>query len=322
MDVNRASHLFQEASQEEIAALFHAALGEGDIRSSRLLSGGLFNTTYYVEYGPEHRRAVLRLGPVNRHLLLGHELNLMAAEVLMCGLCQVAEVPCSRILAWDASRQHIARDWMIVEYIPSVVMAEAKLPEDEKSRLRRQVGTYLNRLHQVEGDSFGYLSRIAMGIRFGSWREAFMFEAEDILTRLEAYRPFPPEVFAALRRRFASGGPVLDEIKTPQLLHTDMWEGNVLLTEDAREIAAVIDGDRAVFGDVDFEFASEWGAGLTSLCGREPPGSGSPARRERMSLYRLYYVLLEAYVWTAEYDGPEVRQEKQNALLALLREKQ
>ncbi len=72
MDVNRASHLFQEASQEEIAALFHAALGEGDIRSSRLLSGGLFNTTYYVEYGPEHRRAVLRLGPVNRHLLLGH----------------------------------------------------------------------------------------------------------------------------------------------------------------------------------------------------------------------------------------------------------
>ena len=34
------------------------------------------NTTYLVEYGPSHQKAVLRLGPVNRHLIMGFEENL------------------------------------------------------------------------------------------------------------------------------------------------------------------------------------------------------------------------------------------------------
>ncbi len=319
MDVNCASRLFREISREEISALFQAALGEGEIRTSRLLQGGLFNTTYYVEYGPEPRQAVLRLGPVNRHLLMGHERDLMAAEVRMGALCREAGVPCSHVLAWDDSRQSFGRDYMIAAYIPSVVMAEAPLPEGERDRLRRQMAAYLSRLHQVEGDCFGYLSRICRGVRFASWRDAFLFEAEDILTRLEAYGLFPPEDFAALRRRFAAGGPALDEVTTPRLLHTDMWEGNVLLTEDCREIAAIIDGDRAVFGDTDFEFASGWGACLAPLCGQEPPEAGGPARRERIALYRLYYHLLEAYVWAAEYDGPAVCRERRDTVLALLR---
>ena len=138
MDVNRASRLFREISREEISALFQAALGEGEIRTSRLLQGGLFNTTYYVEYGPEPRQAVLRLGPVNRHLLMGHERDLMAAEVRMGALCREAGVPCSRVLAWDDSRQSFGRDYMIAAYIPSVVMAEAPLPEGERARLRRR----------------------------------------------------------------------------------------------------------------------------------------------------------------------------------------
>ena len=58
----------------------------------------------------------------------------------------------------------------------------------------------------------------------------------------------------------------------------------MLLTEDCREIAAIIDGDRAVFGDTDFEFASGWGACLAPLCGQEPPEAGGPARRERSVL--------------------------------------
>ena len=119
-------------------------------------------------------------------------------------VCREAGVPCSRVLAWDDSRQSFGRDYMIAAYIPSVVMAEAPLPEGERARLRRQMAAYLSRLHQVEGDCFGYLSRICRGVRFASWRDAFLFEAEDILTRLEAYGLFPPEDFAALRRRFAA----------------------------------------------------------------------------------------------------------------------
>lgn len=41
----------------------------------------MFNTTYVVEYGLVHKKAVLRLNTVNPDLLMGFEENLMKAEV-------------------------------------------------------------------------------------------------------------------------------------------------------------------------------------------------------------------------------------------------
>lgn len=72
------SSLYRECSQEELAVLVAEALGT-EMRSARLLTGGMFNTTYLVEtegYG----KVVLRLGPVNRHLLMPFEHRLMEAE--------------------------------------------------------------------------------------------------------------------------------------------------------------------------------------------------------------------------------------------------
>lgn len=51
--------------------------------------------------------------------------------------------------------------------------------------------------------------------------------------------------------KFYQNKALLDEIKESHLLHTDLWEGNVLLDNETLEIAAIIDCDRAVFGDVD-----------------------------------------------------------------------
>lgn len=65
--MNTESSLYRYLSQQEIALIvkrhFHT-----DHYSYYPITGGLFNTTYYLETG--EGRYVLRVGPVNRELLL------------------------------------------------------------------------------------------------------------------------------------------------------------------------------------------------------------------------------------------------------------
>ena len=75
------------------------------------------------------------------------------------------------------------------------------------------------------------------------------------------------------------------------------------LDRDTHAILALIDGDRAVYGDPDFEFASSWMdvPALLAGYGIDPSEDISPDRRKRRTLYRLFYALLEAYTSFEKY---------------------
>ena len=317
--MNEKSNLFQEVSLDCIRRIFADALGESEIWRAALLDGGLFNTTYFVEYGAGRKRAVLRLGPVNRHCLAGFEETLMQAEVYVDSVCRKIGVPCSRVLRCDVSRRVVDRDFMIVEFIPSVAMSRAELTEERRERLYFQMGRYLAKLHEVTGSGFGFVSRIVRG-------DVVCDVGRGADFRGTGHRR-PP---CGARRAARGGGrrragrvradrALLDEVRVPRLLHADLWEGNVLLDEDTLEIAAIIDGDRAVFGDPDFEFAAPWmeRPALLEGYGRAPdaPSSG---RAERKRLYRMFYCLLEAYVGYAEYNDSELYADRRARLMELL----
>ena len=90
-------------------------------------------------------------------------------------------------------------------------------------------------------------------------------------------------------------------------MHTDLWEGNVLLDEKSHEIVAIIDGDRAVFGDPEFEFASSWmnNDNLRKGYGKEKEAD-SKEKNIRKKLYEIFYLLIECYVGFAEYNNLEM----------------
>ncbi len=302
--MNKQSSLFQEISAETIREIFVRTLQEEIVWEAALLEGGLFNTTYIVEYGSQHKKAVLRLGPVNRHLLMGFEENLMEAEAYTYSVCWDKGIPCSRILVCDTSKRIIDRDFMIVEYIPSIVMSKADLTEERRNYLYGQMGVYLAKLHQVTGEDFGFLSRICHGKKFKKWSDALIFEVEDITERFQRLGGLSIEEIERLRYLFEQNRELLDEIRTPHLLHTDLWEGNVLLDRDTLEIAAIIDSDRAVYGDMDFEFASSWmenpalKKGYDSII-QKSAGSNDMKRQQ---LYQMFFCLLESYVGYSEYN--------------------
>lgn len=318
--MNFQSSLFQEVSIDTIRDIFEQALGEKKIWKAELLDGGMFNTTYFVEYG-DSRKAVLRLGPVNRPLIMGFEENLMEAEKYVYTCCKKIEIPCSNILACDTSKQIVDRDFMIVEYIPSVVMVKAELTEKKEKQPVSANGTISRKTASGKWKWFWFLSRICAGKSFEKWSDALIYEVEDIAGRLVRLEGLSAADAEKIRLKFEENRELLDKIKIPQLLHTDLWEGNVLLDEETMEIAAIIDSDRAVFGDIDFEFASPWMQN-PSLCegyGGAMQETLTPDRIKRRELYQMFFCLLEAYVGYGEYNNLELYEERKRELLELMK---
>lgn len=207
---------------------------------------------------------------------------------------------------------------MITAYLPSIAMCKADLTEEKREELSRKLGIYLAKLHNVTENNFGYLSRICQGISFTTWGEALNFEVRDIAGRLAQAGGLTSQELQALLDIFQRSQPLLDEIRQPHLCHTDLWEGNVLLYRDTWDIAAVIDSDRAIFADPEFEFASPWMMNPPLLAGYHSvtPRNPGPKDTQRRRLYQMYYSLVDAYVGFAEYNDQNLYREQKQALLS------
>ena len=283
------SSLYLELSKEELRKLIRETLNT-DINSAKLLTGGLFNTTYYIDT-MKYGSVVLRAGPVNRHLLLPFEHSLMQAEQLVYKLCREAQVPVSEILFMDTSKRIIDCDYMIVRYIPSVPMNEAVLCSDNNSQICRDIGAATAKMYSITHSQLNQWERLSKSTSLFS-------DAEYI----------------KIRRTFENSIPFLDKIQTPSLVHTDLWKGNVLIcfNSDIPEFAAIIDADRAMWGDPDVEFSS------INWTHSEPTfweGYGKALKQDfgsriRRTIYTLLWSLLDAYVYLQEYNQPENANER------------
>lgn len=302
-----ASSLYRELTGKELSILVSEGL-QTEMLSARLLTGGLFNTTYLVET-KKHGKTVLRVGPVNRHLLMPFEHHLMEAEAHVYSLCAQNGIPASEILAADTTKTLIDRDFMFVRHIPSHPMSEMELHPADKERIVRAIGVATAKFHAITAERFGRIAAVKNGGGFTLWSDALMHELREWESVGVPSALFTSDEHAAMRDLFAKAAPWLDEIRQPHLVHTDLWRGNILIRSDADqpEFAAIIDADRALWGDPEFEFSSiQWTYSEENFWA----GYGRPLSQERSSvirrrIYTLLNRLWNAYVYQAEYNQPE-----------------
>lgn len=320
--MNEKSNLYQKVEREFIEKILREKLGiEQDFLVSAV-SGGMFNTTYEVSWEGGH--IILRFGPVNRHLIMGFEEHLMEAEAYIYKLCEDAGIPCPHVLVCDTSRKLLDRDYMITEYVSGEAMIKAELTEQERERLFEQMGGYTSRLHEITGDRFGFVSRLVSEKETYSWSECLIREAEDILQHLQKAGGLKAEEAGLFQRVFTENRELLDEIRVPRLLHTDVWSGNVILSRESGSpcVKMIIDGDRAVFGDTDFEWAAPWMdvPGIFRGAGIPDEDFHGTKRVMRRRIYRLFYCLMECYVGIGEYNDLELFQKRREEAMEMLRE--
>ncbi len=325
--MNVKSSLFKPEEEGVLKQLVQKHFPMQPLQEAKLLAGGLFNTTYLVSIGEQApRKLVLRLGPVNRHLLLDFEQNLMPAEQYIDSICARRGIPASNMLVCDTSRDIIDRDYSFVEYIPSLPLSDERVPESDRPAIYRRIGEIAAQFHAVTGERFGRVSEILAGGGSESWFAFLTDEVRRNGRRAVEGGVLRTEDVAEMLRLFEQHRDLFSQVKTPRLVHADLWVGNVLVAEKQGgwQVAAVIDADRAVWGDPDFEFACQWMTGEDFFAGyRAVSGDDAfdaPGRVRKRRLYQLLFLLADAYILKNQYNDPEGFQNTRTQLFANLRE--
>ncbi|TCM48173.1 phosphotransferase family protein [Kribbella sp. VKM Ac-2568] len=247
-----------------------AEAGVGPAASSEELTEGTFNTVYRI--GRPDGDLILKLSPDPDAPGLTYEQDLIHTEAEFYRAA-LGQAPVPEVV-------HEGEDYLLMTALPGTTLQSA----GADAGVRGELGGIVASLHEVTGTGFGYPQKGLVQ----RWSEAFLSMVDDVLGDAERYAvrlPRPAEQIwqAALDRK-----DLLDDVRTPRLIHFDLWDGNVLV-EDGR-ITGLVDGERAFWGDPVAEFVSL--SLLSSLDEELLAGYGSDVDREKLSLYRVYLYLI------------------------------
>jgi len=135
-------------------------------------------------------------------------------------------------------------------------MCDATVLATAKPVLLREMGEYTARIHAITGDRFGWPT--ANGAIRGSnrWSEVIQGLFDEIGKRCVDARLMSQTAAAALLHKVTASHALFDACTEPRLVHNDLWEPNVLVANQGDEyvIAGIIDVDRAMFADREFDF--------------------------------------------------------------------
>ena len=275
------------------AICFDTFGGDAVIGTFQELTDGYFNAAYLIELG-DGRRSVLKVAPPDAVRVLRYERGIMHAEVEVMRLVRArTTMPVPEIYRFDTSRRLLDSPYFLMEFVPGIPLDKlrATLAPADRPAIDRQIGAYLRQMNEIVGPSFGYIAPAAA--RYSSWRAAFLAMLEDVLADGVAMSVTLPQPYDAIREQTHHHAVVLDEISTPQLIHWDLWDGNIFLDPATRTITGVIDFERALWGDplLEVQFRTlEASAAFTEGYGR--PMLSTPAERQRRRLYNVYLYLI------------------------------
>jgi aminoglycoside phosphotransferase (APT) family kinase protein len=284
------------------AALAGAGIGWDRVAGSRLLTGGTFNAVHLVSLA-DGTRLVVKIPPAPGTPLLRYERQgILATEALyyqLAGECAGVAMP--GVVAVDAAGA--AGGYLVMTECPGTPWPQlAPLPAgSERDELRAVLGGQVARLHTIIGTGFGYPSEPIGPLR-ETWRAAFLDMVNAVLADAETFAVTLPRPIADILEWFDDRAAALDEVTTPVLVHFDLWDGNILVESGpaGRRIGALIDAERAFWGDPLAEFVSlalfgDIERDTAFLAGYRAAGGTvtfDMAARQRLSLYRTYLYLI------------------------------
>jgi aminoglycoside phosphotransferase (APT) family kinase protein len=273
---------------EDVAALLRERFGRLAVHCGPL-AGGTFAAVWHatLEDGTE---AVAKIGPPPGVPLLRYERGVIAAEARYYRLAAAAAgVPVPPVLAADD-------DVVLVGRLPGRPLSELS-EEKAAATVRRALGAALRHLHAVTGERFGYDG----GGRAGgdTWPEAFAAMTADLLADGRDWGVDLPVPGGQIMAAIARHADALGEVRTPSLVHFDLWDGNVLCEGD--RLTGLVDGERYFWGDPLYDFVSP---AIGRRMEREPshpvlqgyygrfPHAFTASERARLMLYRIQFCLL------------------------------
>ena len=217
------------------------------VQQATVLTGGSFGTVWRVGLD-DGRDVVLKVGPDPAARLLRYEAGMLESEAEYLRLVVAApEVPAARLLAQTP-------DYLFMSLVPGTPLPDLPAGTDTRG-VRFASGAAIARLHQINGDFFGYAGPRA---RASTWPEAYRAMIEALLADAVDWNLTLPVRPDEVRRAVEASTDVLATVTEPMLTHFDLWDGNVLAIADdgPLRLGGLVDGERHLFGDPFIDFAS------------------------------------------------------------------
>jgi aminoglycoside phosphotransferase (APT) family kinase protein len=285
------------------AAAEHLGVKPDNLRFERCRTGK-FNTTWFVEGAG--RPLVIRVAPPDiREQNLFYEHRMMLQEPGIHSAIRTASAaPVPEIVAADFSRKLLDRDFLIMERMAGIPLSEsAGLGRQGFDSLLAETGQALRRVHELHAGRYGYIGEHAPAPSGADWTEAFVVMWEFLLKDIEACGGYSAPEAAGMRRLLDAHLDKFTRREPSSLLHMDVWAQNIL-TGPGGTLNALLDWDRALWGDVEIEFA------VLDYCGISEPAfwEGYGAQRENDSaakIRQVFYLLyeLQKYIFIRRVRG-------------------
>jgi aminoglycoside phosphotransferase (APT) family kinase protein len=247
-----------DVSDEELRLYLPDVVADvGSIATFTRLEGGTYNTGVRVLLH-DGREVVVKISPPSSAPGLSYESSLLPTEADYFVRTRPFGVPVPEMLAAGVGvigdRHHL-----VMSKVPGRPLAaiDPSPAGTDRAALRRELGVAVARAHQAPCDDFGYMFGREQ-LRGVTWSDAFERMTGALLDDAERYGTVLPMAPSEIRELVGAHRPALAEIERPVLVHFDLWDGNLLVSEDGTGlvITGIIDGERALHGDPAFEFPS------------------------------------------------------------------
>lgn len=268
---------------------------------------GKFNQTYFVDAAD--RELVLRIAPPeDRSQMLFYEHLMMHQEPALHRLIrQENNVPVPEIIHYDFTRDLIPCDYLIMERLPGVSLAHhCNLTGTSVELVFHQVGEYLAQIHAITAEKYGYVGDHHPMDPQDDWASAFHVMWNLLLDDIENCQGYDRMELRQMRSLLDHYMSYFARPIKASLLHMDIWQENILASPTG-QVTALLDWDRALWGDPEIEFA------VMDYCGMCEPafwqGYGterdeSDEAQVRKVFYLLYEIQKYIVIRRTQYHDP------------------
>ena len=268
----------------QIKNVLEASGFRAPVESIRPLGGGLYNEACILECSAD--RYVLRIAPPDEQPKLFYEKKMMRSEPgIHRAVRSRTDVPAPEVVHHDFSRQHLDRDFVVMEFLPG----------DSGSFDRAELGDYVAQVHGICGEEYGYPDREAPTGE--EWVEVFRTYVRKIFDDCLRAGAIDQDEHTRFLDFYDERWDAVGHEVQPRLLHLDLWSANILV-QDGR-ISGILDFDRGMYGDPELEFAVLDTYGNTTPRFFEGYGESRPrgaAARTRRNLYLVYEIIKYAFI--------------------------
>ncbi|MCP4762194.1 MAG: aminoglycoside phosphotransferase family protein [archaeon] len=252
-------------TKDELSSLVKDSFGnEAEVKKVQELHDGYFNTAYLLEIVKKDGKiidTVLKVAPIPEMRLMTYENDCMNTEMEVFKILKEnGSIPVPNVLGYNFRHDIVKRDCLFTEKLIGTSWDKVKLSKEDKKKLKHELGVINARVNSIKGNFYGYFSYSDKSYN-KTWKSAFSKMMQNVLDDGIALKvdlkkickKNPEEIMDLILKK---GAIPLDEVTEPQLVHWDLWKGNIFVKNKNNHyfIDGITDTERAFWGDPLMEF--------------------------------------------------------------------